>query len=428
MTINLAGALELRTGAQIFEFDSSAKGKTYRIELTDGRHFQLNEKLYHLLDSLRKPLALTDLAAEFQRRTGEAVAIEQLQQLGGQLAEQGIIVEAGQAPALTAATPQQATSLMGLHYRWDLFSAERLAPIAQALQVCFTKPAVAVALIVIAITQGMTFAKLGFPPNLDLVAVSWPLLFVLVLISIFFHEMGHLAACRRWECPHGPLGFGLYFFNPVFYVDVTAAWRLNRWQRAVVDAGGIYVQLLCAPFFLALYWATADLTYLVAIGVINLLILGNLEPMMKLDGYWLLSDLTGVPNLHNRTGEAMRYLLTWSLWRLGLRKIAPAASSFSEWSSLVRSIVLVYVAFSIILIPLFVVALVPMLVQMVTTYPGLWRTAFETLLQAIANGNFSAVLNQFSVLFLPTLALLQLGLMLKTMVGQLWKRRVASGR
>jgi hypothetical protein len=50
MTTTTTAQIELFPGTQIFEFDSSTRSKTYRVELSDGRHFQINEKLYHLLN------------------------------------------------------------------------------------------------------------------------------------------------------------------------------------------------------------------------------------------------------------------------------------------------------------------------------------------------------------------------------------------
>jgi putative peptide zinc metalloprotease protein len=426
MSLSLTTAIELWPGVQISEFDSSTRDKTYRVERNDGRHFQINEKLYHLLDCLRTPLSLAALGSEYQQRTGQAVATEQLQQIGAQLVEQGIVIESGQTPPPVKTTAQEPSAYLGLHYRRDLFAAETLAPFARMLQSCFRRPIAAVLLILIAGAHVLTYAHLGLPPHLDMDAVSWPLLYTILLASILIHELGHLAACQRWQCPHGPLGVGLYFFNPVFYVDVTAAWRLNRRQRAIVDVGGGYLQLLCAPVCWVLFWMTQETTYLMAIVIIDLLILGNFEPLMKLDGYWLLSDLTGVPNLHTRTGEAVKRMWLWWLWRLGRRAAAPPASPFSQWSPWVRIVIGGYVGLSMLLWPLLMVAMIPMLAEAVSSYPALWKTALAALLEALRTGDMMLVLAQLKVLFLPTLALANLGFLLKMTIERSCKARAAN--
>jgi putative peptide zinc metalloprotease protein len=418
MSLSLTTQFELNAGAQIVAFDSSTQGKNYRVELTDGRHFQVNEKLYHLLDALRTAMTLPDLAAAIHQRTGQSVALDQLQQLGAQLVEQGVVTESGKTPVATP-TESAPTSYMGLHYRKDLLSPEVLAPMARLLQGCFHKGVAAILVALIAVAHLLAYREMGFPPNLDMTTISWPLLYGVILISIFFHELGHLAACHRWGAPHGPLGFGLYFFNPVFYVDVTAAWRLNRFQRAAVDAGGIYIQLLFAPICLALFWATGDATYLLAIMVIDLILVGNLEPFMKLDGYWLLSDLTGVPNLHARTGEAAKRMWGWLLWRLGRRSVAPAATAFSQWAGWVRVVIFVYIALSIALWPVLIVAMLPLMIDAFLSYPALWQGAMIALAEAGAAGDVGAIATQLQVLFLPTLTLLNTAFLLKIA----WNRR-----
>lgn len=421
MSLSLTTQLELKAGAQIVAFDSSTQGKTYRVELTDGRHFQVNEKLYHLLDALRTAMTLPDLAAAIQQRTGQTVALDQLQQLGAQLLEQGVVTESGKTPVVTA-TDNGSTSYLGLHYRKDLLSPQALAPLARLLQGCFYKGPAVVLTTLIAGAHLLAYREMGFPPNIDMTTVSWPLLYTIILVSIFFHELGHLAACHRWGSPHGPLGFGLYFFNPVFYVDVTAAWRLNRFQRAVVDAGGIYIQLLFAPFCLLLFWATQDPTYLLAIMVIDMILIGNLEPFMKLDGYWLLSDLTGVPNLHARTGEVTKRIWGWLLWRLGRRSVAPTMTAFSQWAGWVRVVIFTYIALSIALWPVLIVAMLPLMIDAFMSYPALWQGAMTALVEAGAAGDAGAMVAQLNVLFLPTLTLLNTAFLLKIA----WNRRQQS--
>lgn len=428
MSLSLTTQFQLQAGAQIVEFDSSTQGKSYRVELTDGRHFQVNEKLYHLLDALHVAMTLPALASAFVQRTGQTVALEQLQQLGAQLVEQGVVTEAGKAALAeekAAATP---VSYMGLHYRWDLFSPATLAPLVRLLQICFHRGFAVILVGLIVGAHVWAYRNLGLTLDLQLENVSLPLLTGFFLISVIFHELGHLAACQRVQCPHGPLGFGLYFFMPVFYVDVTAAWRLNRYQRALVDAGGLYIQLLFVPLALLLFWATGDRTYLTVIALIDLVLISNLVPFMKLDGYWLLSDLTGVPNLHTRAGEAFFALLGW-LWHLLTRRHnTRPASAFSQWSGLVRSAIWTYLALSMLFLPLELFMSGAMLVNVVWTYPALWQTAVSTMLTASTQGDMATVLAQVGTLFFPTVALLGAIAMLKLTWDQQRAKRKAKIR
>ena len=262
----------------------------------------------------------------FRRAPAKQLRSADLQQLSTRLEAQGVILRSGETPQPHTAGNPQASSLLALHYHRDIISAQALAPFARLLQVLFTRPAAVVIVALIALAHVLAYRQVGFPPNLQMGNVNCPLLYGVMLASFLLHELGHLAACRRWHCPHGPLGFGLYFFNPVFYVNVTAAWRLNRRQRAVLDLGGIYVQLAFISALSAAYWLLHDNTFLLALLLTDLLVLSNFEPFMKLDGYWLLSDLAGVPNLHAPPGRSRSTWWVWLQSRLGRRSAAVRAA------------------------------------------------------------------------------------------------------
>lgn len=421
MSSQLTALYELSPGLQIGEFDSSNAAKTYRVELSTGVHFQVNDKVYQLLSSLDSPLTLVGLAAEFQQRTGQSVALDQLQQLCDRFVGQGLLVECTpdgrQRTSQPAEPPAPNGALLGLHYRRDLFAAKTLAPIANALTIFFYRPVAIVLMTLVALAHILAYRVIGF--HWDIKAIQGPFFYLLLLVSVVIHELGHLAACRRWNCPHGPLGVGLYFLNPVFYVDVTAAWRLSRHQRAVVDLGGLYLQLLCAPLFWLGFLFTHDATYLYAIAVIDMVLLFNFIPMMKLDGYWLLSDLAGVPNLHARTGEVITYVVRWVLWRLGRLPMQPEKLAFAQWPLNVRLVVIAYVVLSLLNWPLMLLMMAMALVSGIATYPAVWQAAIVAVGKAFQTHHYAALLPQFNALFLPILMVLNVIFVLKTV----WDRR-----
>lgn len=148
------------------------------------------------------------------------------------------------------------------------------------------------------------------------------LIFVAVFLMLkVVHELGHAlayqAACRRAELAPGPIRMGIAIFAlmPFPFTDVTGAWRLrSRWQRAMISAGGIYVESLVIGF-LTLFWAASrpgDLQLAILQAAIvsgGLTLAFNLNPAVKLDGYYLLSDLSGRANLAGRASIAARTTL-----------------------------------------------------------------------------------------------------------------------
>ena len=141
MSTTITAKLQLIPGIQLTEFDSSSLEKMYRIEMTDGRHFQINEKLYWLLDHLNVPRTLSELRYAYQHSTGQPLAIDQLIEISEHLQAQGVISPVGEDLVAVSKEPQDmSTILLGLSCRRPLISAERVAPLARLFSIFFTKP------------------------------------------------------------------------------------------------------------------------------------------------------------------------------------------------------------------------------------------------------------------------------------------------
>ena len=114
---------------------------------------------------------------------------------------------------------------------------------------------------------------------------------------MLIHELGHIAACRKFGIKHGEIGFGFYLFFPVLYADVTNIWKLNKHRRIITNLGGIFLELVYASLLGCLFLWLDDVVYLYASISIFIKCLLELNPFIRYDGYWVLSDLTNTPNL-----------------------------------------------------------------------------------------------------------------------------------
>ena len=135
------------------------------------------------------------------------------------------------------------------------------------------------------------------------------LVFGLAVASAGFHELGHAAACRYGGATPGGMGMGLYLVWPAFYTDVTDTYRLPRRDRLRVDLGGLYFNAVVAVVTMAIWlaWRQDALLLLVALQVLQMV--KQLSPVIRADGYHILSDATGVPDLFSHMGPTMRRLL-----------------------------------------------------------------------------------------------------------------------
>ena len=140
-----------------------------------------------------------------------------------------------------------------------------------------------------------------------------PLLLLMVLglslASMLFHECGHAAACRYGGARPGVIGVGFYVVWPAFFTNVTDAYRLGRAGRIRTDLGGVYFNAVFVLPLVAAYLATGYLPLLAAVFLIHMEIVQQLMPSLRLDGYFILADLIGVPDLFRRIGPVLRSLI-----------------------------------------------------------------------------------------------------------------------
>lgn len=128
-------------------------------------------------------------------------------------------------------------------------------------------------------------------------------LFIIYIVSAFIHEFGHIAACNRFTKKNGEIGVGIYFLFPVFYSNITPIWTAKKEERIITNLAGVYVQLyiLTALFILYLITGIHEIQDIIALS--TLVILYQLIPFIRTDGYWILSDLTDSPNLLSNSNK-----------------------------------------------------------------------------------------------------------------------------
>lgn len=122
---------------------------------------------------------------------------------------------------------------------------------------------------------------------------------------IFIHELGHIAACKRFAGEVGEMGAGIYIIFPILYSNISPIWRSSVKEKVITNLAGVYIQLWCLALFYGIYLITNNqLLYFFAI-VMPLPILAQLYPFVRSDGYWLLADITNIPNLLQKSRDAM---------------------------------------------------------------------------------------------------------------------------
>jgi putative peptide zinc metalloprotease protein len=141
------------------------------------------------------------------------------------------------------------------------------------------------------------------------------LLYVALVFVKTLHEFGHAMVCRRFGGEVHTMGVMLLVFTPLPYMDATSSWSFrNPWERAFVGAAGMIAELFIAALFTFIWAYTGQgvvnsLAYnIMFIASVSTLIF-NGNPLLRFDGYYILSDLLDIPNLSTQANLQLRHMV-----------------------------------------------------------------------------------------------------------------------
>ena len=331
------------------------------VRRADGQTIQLTRLLYLVLEAVDGERSFEEIAAGVGPALGRQVSGDNVRTLCDRLRTLGALKLAdGAEPDLRRSNP-----LLALRFRYVVSDPEvtsRLtAPFARlfapVIVVLVCAAFVAVCAWVL-LEKGLASAThQAFDQPALLLGV-----FALTVVSAGFHEFGHAAAARYGGARPGAMGTGLYLVWPAFYTDVTDSYRLGRAGRVRTDLGGLYFNAIVAIAMFALWWATRWDAILLIIATQVLQMLRQLAPLVRFDGYHVLADITGVPDLYHRIKPTLLGLLP-SRWK------SAEASVLRPWA---RAVVTAWV---LIVVPV----LLATTVLMVLALPRLIGTAVASL-------------------------------------------------
>jgi len=132
---------------------------------------------------------------------------------------------------------------------------------------------------------------------------------LLTIVAACFHELGHATAGRYGGADPGVIGVGIYLIWPAFFSDLTDSYRLSRSGRLRADLGGVYFNVVFMLLVGGLYAVTGLHWLILLIALQHLAVAQQFLPFLRLDGYYLVSDLAGVPDLFARIRPTLTGLL-----------------------------------------------------------------------------------------------------------------------
>jgi putative peptide zinc metalloprotease protein len=298
------------------EFKSSGYREASRlVGRSDGRLVRLSTVLYAVVTVLDRHAKtermggremLSRVAEEVRDKTGLELTSDHIAYLMDQkLAPLGITTNSnGSRPAVAesrpflslrfkkAVLPSSATWFIAGLFSWLFYPAVVVAVVAAALAseiwLFGTQP------------MGSALAQALADPTSVLLVGG------LAVASSFFHELGHATGCRYSGARPGPIGCGVYLVWPVFYTDISNTYRLERSGRLRAVLGGVYFNALFIIGITLLYVWTGYPVLLAVVLIANLELMQQLLPTLRFDGYFIVSDLVGVPDLFKYIGPILK--------------------------------------------------------------------------------------------------------------------------
>ena len=335
-----ARALQLRMRADLRIEHQTYLGRHYWVvkDPLALKYYRFEEEEIALLAMLDGQSSLEGIQAQFEERFApQKITLQELHQLIGMLHRSALVVSdaEGQGSQLLKRHNEQArrrrwSSLTNvLCIRCKGVDPDRLLGWLDRRIGWFFSPACFVLCIALAlgalllVTAQFEVFQAKLPSFGDFFASNnWFWLALTLAGTKVLHEFGHGLSCKRFGGECHEMGAMLLVLTPCLYCNVSDSWMLpSKWKRAAIGAAGMYVEIVLASACTFVWWFTQPglLNYLclnvMFISSVSTLLF-NANPLLRYDGYYILSDLVEIPNLRQKATTILQGKL--AAWTLGL--------------------------------------------------------------------------------------------------------------
>jgi len=329
-------------------------------------YFRFRPEEFALLEMLDGRASLDELKERFEDRfRPRRITVEELSRFVATLHRSGLVIgdRAGQGPQLFERRRQRIwkqwmawlSNVMALRFR-GIDPDRLLTRLDPWFGWLFEPPAIAAALVFVASAVVLVLTNFEvFRSKLPefqqfFAAGNWLYLAVALGLTKVVHEFGHGLSCKHYGGECHEMGVMLLVFTPCLYCDVSDSWMLpNKWKRVAIGAAGMYLEVILAALATYLWWNShpgllnqlcLDVMFVSSVSTI----LFNANPLLRYDGYYILSDVLEIPNLRQKATTVLgRLAARWCLGieqpddpflprrRLGLFALYAVASSLYSW-------------------------------------------------------------------------------------------------
>jgi len=304
------------------------------------QYYRFEEEEYAILQMLDGHSSLDEIAERFERDfPPQTIRTEELQQFIGMLHRSGLVITdaAGQGQQLVKRRGEKkkqelmaaATNILSMRFKGIdperffnfIYPYIRWFFSVPAMVVCLTLGLLALSLIVV---QFDVFHSRLPDFHYFFRAQNWMWLALTLCVTKILHEFGHGLSCKHFGGECHEIGIMMLVLTPCLYCNVSDSWMLpNRWHRAAIGAAGMYVELVLASIACFIWWFTVPgpLNYI----CLNVMfvssvstVMFNANPLLRYDGYYILSDVLEIRNLRQKASTILNRKL--GKWCLGLEE------------------------------------------------------------------------------------------------------------
>jgi putative peptide zinc metalloprotease protein len=408
-----APAPRLADGVEMIgEFeDSGFKQAPYIARRRDGQVVQMPEMLFRLAEQIDGKANVEEIATRFShaiRRQVDGATAQML--IDEQLRPLGIVAPPDGSDSVEL---DKVDPLLALKFRAALVPDSVVRSVTTVFRPLFLPPVVIAVVAGLIGLDGWLFFVHGISQSVRQTIYDPALMLMLiagVIVATTFHEIGHATATRYGGAEPGVMGVGIYVVWPAFYTDITDAYRLGKWGRLRADLGGMYFNAVFALLVAGVYALTSFEPLLLLIMLQTFAIIQQALPLLRLDGYYILSDLTGVPDIFLRIRAVLASLIPGR----------PADKRVTELKSWVRVVVSAYILFIVVFLGVSVLAMVINLPRIIATGYDSAAVRFDAIGPAFSQGGATTGafdLIQMLFLILPAAGLLYTGVRVGRRVG-----------
>jgi putative peptide zinc metalloprotease protein len=304
------------------------------------QYFRFEEEEFAILQMLDGDSSLDEVAERFEREfPPQTIRVEELQQFIGMLHRSNLVITdaVGQGAQLKKRRDERkskerwATLANILSIRFKGIDPDRLLNFLHPYVAWFFRvPAIicccllALAALTLVTVQFDVFRTRlpDFHTFFDI--QNWMWMGITLVVTKGLHEMGHGMSCKHLGGECHEMGVMLLVLTPCPYCNVSDSWMLpNRWHRAAIGAAGMYVEVVLASICTFIWWFTEpgplnwfclNVMFLSSVSTV----IFNANPLLKYDGYYILSDILEIPNLRQKASTILNRKL--GKWCLGLEE------------------------------------------------------------------------------------------------------------